>query len=320
MVATRSSGTEGESWVGDEVSAVVSGEEVDSRGGLRTELALWSTGTLLLTPHVRSNKPVSSKRADEAMERSKRVFAERSSTRLSPSDQHRPTMDTATVDPRRAPLPPAPVPSTSDAVLPDETSPSSSTTPFDSTATAPDAALTTAERAASAAMEASIAATLAAADSLDEEGDLGGGAAEGMTLPSTSSPVHSDLASRAEGTPVPTTVPAEVAVKHEDASSSLSPGPVPIRSSAPTPDAMGRLAPTAGSSKAPLSRVAQLSARVEKDPLDGEARLALIADAVQKGDLERTREVYEEFLKVFPDAVSLPPTRRREESNPERWT
>lgn len=53
-----------------------------------------------------------------------------------------------------------------------------------------------------------------------------------------------------------------------------------------------------------LSRVAQLTARVERDPLDGEAQLALLQDAEQKGDLERTREVYENFLKVFPDAVS----------------
>ncbi|ORY53977.1 hypothetical protein BCR35DRAFT_310473 [Leucosporidium creatinivorum] len=52
-----------------------------------------------------------------------------------------------------------------------------------------------------------------------------------------------------------------------------------------------------------LSRVAQLTARVEKDPLDGEAQLALLQDAEQKGDLERTREVYENFLKVFPDAA-----------------
>jgi hypothetical protein len=54
-----------------------------------------------------------------------------------------------------------------------------------------------------------------------------------------------------------------------------------------------------------LSRFAQLTARVERDPLDGEAQLALLQDAVQKGDLERTREVYEKFLTVFPDAVSL---------------
>lgn len=53
-----------------------------------------------------------------------------------------------------------------------------------------------------------------------------------------------------------------------------------------------------------VSRSAQLLKRVEQDPLDGEARLALLADAESKGDLERTREVYEDFLKVFPSAVS----------------
>jgi cleavage stimulation factor subunit 3 len=45
----------------------------------------------------------------------------------------------------------------------------------------------------------------------------------------------------------------------------------------------------------------QLRQRVDEDAEDGEAWLALIADAEQKGDLEHTREVYESFLAVFPD-------------------
>ncbi|KAK4046434.1 mRNA 3'-end-processing protein rna14 [Microbotryomycetes sp. JL201] len=52
-----------------------------------------------------------------------------------------------------------------------------------------------------------------------------------------------------------------------------------------------------------LSKVAQLTARIERDPLDAEAQLALIRDAERKGDLERTREVYENFFKYFPDAA-----------------
>lgn len=66
--------------------------------------------------------------------------------------------------------------------------------------------------------------------------------------------------------------------------------------------ALAFAARTKGTAK---TRVAQLQARVEKDPLDGDARLALVKDAEEKGDLERTREVYNEFLKVFPDAVCL---------------
>ena len=71
-------------------------------------------------------------------------------------------------------------------------------------------------------------------------------------------------------------------------------------------------APTASTSAhpvaaAPLSRVAQLLKRIESNPLDGEARLALIVDAESKGDLERTREIYEDFLTVFPDAVRFFP-------------
>lgn len=52
----------------------------------------------------------------------------------------------------------------------------------------------------------------------------------------------------------------------------------------------------------PLTRAQQLKQRVEDEPTDSQAWLALIADAEQKGDLERTREVYEGFFKVYPDA------------------
>jgi cleavage stimulation factor subunit 3 len=47
----------------------------------------------------------------------------------------------------------------------------------------------------------------------------------------------------------------------------------------------------------------QLRQRLEQDQEDGEAWLALIADAEKKGDLESTREVYESFLAIFPDNV-----------------
>lgn len=59
-----------------------------------------------------------------------------------------------------------------------------------------------------------------------------------------------------------------------------------------------------------LSRVAQLAQRVDKNPLDGEAQLALLQEVESKGDLERTREVYEKFLSTFPDAVSCPHLQR----------
>ncbi|KAG0148416.1 hypothetical protein CROQUDRAFT_654918 [Cronartium quercuum f. sp. fusiforme G11] len=53
-----------------------------------------------------------------------------------------------------------------------------------------------------------------------------------------------------------------------------------------------------------LSRLAMLKQRVEKDRMDGEAWLELIADAEKKGDLEKTREVYKSFLTNFPDAAT----------------
>ncbi|GAA5850924.1 hypothetical protein JCM8547_009132 [Rhodosporidiobolus lusitaniae] len=71
----------------------------------------------------------------------------------------------------------------------------------------------------------------------------------------------------------------------------------------PLPSSSGASQTKPQKAQSSLSRVAQLTARVERDPLDGEAQLALLQDAVQKGDLERTREVYEKFLTVFPDAA-----------------
>lgn len=52
-----------------------------------------------------------------------------------------------------------------------------------------------------------------------------------------------------------------------------------------------------------LSRLQKLRKRVEVNKFDGEAWLELINDALQKGDLDRTREVYDQFLKHFPDNV-----------------
>jgi cleavage stimulation factor subunit 3 len=63
--------------------------------------------------------------------------------------------------------------------------------------------------------------------------------------------------------------------------------------------------PASASLGGATSKLAQLTARLAKDPTDGEARLALLKDVEVRGDLERTREVYEEFLTVFPDAVSI---------------
>ncbi|GAA97709.1 hypothetical protein E5Q_04388 [Mixia osmundae IAM 14324] len=52
----------------------------------------------------------------------------------------------------------------------------------------------------------------------------------------------------------------------------------------------------------PTTKLGQLKQRIERDPVDSEAWRALIDDALQKGDLERTREVYDEFFTVFPHA------------------
>lgn len=135
----------------------------------------------------------------------------------------------------------------------------------------------TSEAALSAEMDAAIAATLAM-----------------ETEEAAAAPPSGEAAARGDGTPAlyagngAADVPAAVATPPLASSSSNS----------------------KPKQQTSLSRFAQLTARVERDPLDGEAQLALLQDAVQKGDLERTREVYEKFLTVFPDAVSLESCRR----------
>lgn len=54
-----------------------------------------------------------------------------------------------------------------------------------------------------------------------------------------------------------------------------------------------------------FSRLQKLRQRIEKDKFDGDAWLELINDAQQKGDLEKTREVYSNFLSNFPDNVRV---------------
>ncbi|GAA5902824.1 hypothetical protein JCM8208_006485 [Rhodotorula glutinis] len=93
-------------------------------------------------------------------------------------------------------------------------------------------------------------------------------------------------------------VPAAVATPPPPSAAAVGGAPAPNGAGDEAPRAKAAAAATSG-----LSRVAQLTARVEKDPLDGEAQLALLQDAESKGDLERTREVYEKFLAVFPDAA-----------------
>lgn len=161
------------------------------------------------------------------------------------------------------------------------------------------------------AMDAAIAATLAtlgtvvdskpAAEALTAVAESGPGARVEDATNATSTPLYPySEASTPNGTPGPSAAPAPRPSRFSDATPSsivdqdaLEPGRVAAQAFAARTKA-----------PAPVSRVAQLTARVESDPLDGEARLALLADAEQKGDLERTREVYEDFLKVFPDAVS----------------
>ncbi|GAA5990953.1 hypothetical protein JCM11641_007443 [Rhodosporidiobolus odoratus] len=151
----------------------------------------------------------------------------------------------------------------------------------------------------SAEMDAAIAATLAmdtqdpeqvAAETAHNiEGTVEGNAAESRPRGETGTPALYGGASAAE-------IPAAVATPPPAAAAQNGTSETTV-----APQVAAAAKPKAASS---LSRVAQLTARVERDPLDGEAQLALLHDAVAKGDLERTREVYEKFLAVFPDAAA----------------
>lgn len=62
--------------------------------------------------------------------------------------------------------------------------------------------------------------------------------------------------------------------------------------------------PVAAISGINQSKTATLRQRIEGNPIDSDAWLTLITDAETKGDLDKTREVYEEFFKVYPESVS----------------
>lgn len=65
---------------------------------------------------------------------------------------------------------------------------------------------------------------------------------------------------------------------------------------------------TNGSSSAPRDGPeeyrASLRARIEREGRDGDAWLALIAEASSRADLEGIRKIYEDLFVVFPNAVS----------------
>jgi cleavage stimulation factor subunit 3 len=69
-------------------------------------------------------------------------------------------------------------------------------------------------------------------------------------------------------------------------------------------------APSAPEAAAPppvaVDRIAQLEDRIRSDPRGAmDAWLALIAEHRAKNDIEQSRQVYERFLAVFPQAVSV---------------
>ncbi|KAI5478156.1 mRNA 3'-end-processing protein RNA14 [Pseudohyphozyma bogoriensis] len=224
--------------------------------------------------------------------------------------------DEPTVDPRRRAAPAQPAPSTS--ATPDPTA-TATATPETAAAPAEDQSLLSAELASQptletgtepspvvikreeddatpSALDAAIASTLAGLDTVPPT------TATDSPMPDSSTPAAADSPSisrqsRFDSTPVPAGAGA----------GSAAPTP-PYQ--APSVDATlletGRAAALAFAARTKgtaLSRVAQLQQRVEENPLDGEARLALLNEAESKGDLEKTREVYEDFLRVFPDAT-----------------
>lgn len=134
---------------------------------------------------------------------------------------------------------------------------------------------------------------------------------DSMTREDTSIGMESMVGAPTEPSLLPTpiaesAVPAHLATFVKAESPFLSDGTPPIEDAAAFHASVIRgTKPTVVATAGTTSKLAQLTARIEKDPYDGEAQLALLAEVEAKGDLERTREVYEEFLRIFPNAVSI---------------
>ncbi|BGO88812.1 hypothetical protein NBRC10512_002167 [Rhodotorula toruloides] len=159
------------------------------------------------------------------------------------------------------------------------------------------------DRATSQDMDAAIAATLAMETDDRQTASNGlqstaAAVAETIRRDEASTPTLYTAAASQGDIPGAVATPPPAAPATSAAAADESSSAPPASSNAASADTKGK-----GAATSSLSRVAQLTARVEKDPLDGEAQLALLQDAEQKGDLERTREVYERFLSVFPDAA-----------------
>ncbi|GAA5860469.1 hypothetical protein JCM3774_000433 [Rhodotorula dairenensis] len=165
-------------------------------------------------------------------------------------------------------------------------------------------------------LDAAIAATLAmdsepaahapepvpALDSSTAPGEAHGDAEQRVSRDATGTPTLYSAAADAGDIPgAVATPPLATAVNGHAEDSMVDEAQQQLSSTTPAQGRPAAAAAAAGTSS--LSRVAQLTARIEKDPLDGQAQLALLHDAESKGDLERTREVYERFLSVFPDAA-----------------
>lgn len=151
------------------------------------------------------------------------------------------------------------------------------------------------------AMDAAIAATLAAQEEADR---VEVSSYDAVPASNANGSVDAIMSELAAPSPVPSTsstpIPASLPTSRTTRFSSTPIDPQTLLE-------QGRAAALAFAAKTKgqaLTRVAQLQARIQKDPLDGEAHLALIQDAEKKGDLERTREVYESFFAAFPDCVS----------------
>lgn len=217
------------------------------------------------------------------------------------------------VDPRRpkaaVPAPtPTPTPAEVVEVPPSTEEQDSSITTEPPTTSLPESDLSTpdvptmaseaAPEADRAAMDAAIAATLGELTAISD--DMGTAAPE--EVEESTNDVAMDVGVEGSDVGVNNVV---TALKAEDGNSTPMFSDVSsVDGDAPVAESETVVINPVSKGAAPLSRVAQLSARVEKNPWDGEARLALIGDAETKGDLEKTREAYENFLQFFPDAVS----------------
>lgn len=116
---------------------------------------------------------------------------------------------------------------------------------------------------------------------------------ETVPIQTPQSPVSARIAS-ITGIPATTSLPASLPAIPQ---TRLPPSQTIFKPAANPAEALSRM------SHVGPAKITVMKNRIDEDPKDGEAWQNYLTLTEERGDLEKTRQVYEELLKVFPDSV-----------------